>query len=68
MNKINKFIKAYNLNDKQAARMLGLKAANLCTMKSGKINIPDYIHVSIDLHLDIPVAHQNRLKELALND
>ena len=64
MNKVQQFIKAYDVTDKHAARVLGVSPCRLSDWKNERRSLPSYIENSIALHLDLPQAHQNRLKEL----
>ena len=63
MNSVRKFIKAFNVPDRQASDILGVSAGNLSDWKCEKRAVPAYIERSIALHLNTSEAHKNRLKE-----
>jgi len=60
---IQRFTEQYNVTDAAAAKILGVCSGNISNWRSGLRPVPTYIIRSIDLHLSISKAHQQRLKE-----
>jgi len=61
--RIQRFTEQYNVTDAVAAEILGVCPGNISNWRSGLRSVPTYIIRSIDLHLSISKAHQQRLKE-----
>lgn len=59
---IELFKDTYKADDAHAARILGVSRTALVEWRLGRRAIPAYIQRSIDLHLNIPRLHQQRIR------
>ena len=64
MNKIIEFTQDYEITDVEASKILGVSRGSISDWRSGHRQIPDYIVKSIDIHMNIPCAHKERIKTM----